>query len=107
MRQRQFTRAVDARAAELMPEYQEKAEKVDRLLGEEPGRGRMRRQLDTFNQLIGLVIGTFNEASGDTLALLDAMAESRVRLVARTTGLSRTDRGAEKGIAAGELRRQL
>ena len=83
-----------------MPEYQEKWEKVDSLLSAEPGRSRMRKQLDTFNQLIGLVVGSLNEASCDTLDRLNAMEESRVRLVARTTGLSRGDKEAENGLVA-------
>ena len=56
-RQRRFVQAVDRRAAKLMGEYQEKAEKVDRLLGEEEGRGRVRRRLDQFGPLIGIVTG--------------------------------------------------
>ena len=44
---------------------------MDRLLGEEEeGKGRMRRRLDQFGELIGLVSGLFNEASNDTLMLL-------------------------------------
>ena len=54
-----------------MEEYRGKADKVDRLLGEEEeGKGRMRRRLDQFGELIGLVSGLFNEASNDTLMLL-------------------------------------
>ena len=74
-RQRRFVRAVDRRAGELMEEYRGKAEKMDRLLGEEEeGRGRVRRRLDQFGELIGIVSGVFNEASSDTLMLLDVMA---------------------------------
>ena len=56
-----------------------------RVLGEEEGRGRVRRRLDHFGPLIGIVSGTFNEASSDTLMLLDVMAASRVDKLARAT----------------------
>ena len=63
---------MDRRAGELMEEYRGKADKVDRLLGEEEeGRGRVRRRLDQFGMLIGIVSGLFNEASSDTMMLLD------------------------------------
>ena len=106
-RQRRFTRAVDKRVGKLMGEYQEKAEKVDRLLGEEEGRGRVRRRLDQFGPLIGLVSGAFNEVSSDTLMLLDVMATSRVDKLARATGLTSSQQEVEKGRVQGELRVQL
>ena len=106
-RQRRFTRAVDKRAGKLMKEYQEKADKVDRLLGEEEGRGRVRRRLDHFGPLIGIVSGTFNEASSDTLMLLDLMAASRVDKLARATGLTSPQQALEKGRVQGELRVQM
>ena len=72
---RDRVRAVDRRAKELIEEYRGKAEKMDRLLGlEEEGRGGVRRRLDQFGKLIGIVSGVFNEASSDTLMLLDVMA---------------------------------
>ena len=106
-RQRKFVRAVDKRAGQLMGEYQEKAEKVDRLMGEEEGRGKVRRRLDQFGDLIGLVTGSFNEASADTLMLLDIMATSRVDKLARATGLSSSKQEVEKGLVQGQLRVQL
>ena len=107
VRQRQFTRAVDARAGQLMGEYRKKAENMDRLLGEEEGRGRVRRRLDQFGELIGLVSGLFNEASLDTLMLLDVMATSRVEKLARASGLTSPEQAAEKGRVQGELRVRL
>ena len=108
IRQRRFERAVDRRSGELMGEYRRKAENVDRLLGEqEGGMGRLRRRLDQFGQLIGIVIGLFNEASDDTHQLLDTMADARVRKLARATGLSYEQQAAEKGRVQGELRVQL
>ena len=106
-RQRRFVRAVDRRAGKLMGEYQEKAEKVDRLLGEEEGRGRVRRRLDQFGPLIGIVTGAFNEVSSDTMMLLDLMATSRVDKLARATGLSSPKQEVEKGRVQVELRVQL
>ena len=106
-RQRRFERAVDKRAGKLMAEYREKAEKVDRLLGEEEGRGRVRRRLDQFGPLIGIVSGAFNEVSSDTLMLLDVMATSRVDELARATGLKSPQQAVEKGRVQGELRVQL
>ena len=104
-RQRVFERAVDKRSGELMGDYRQKAERVDRLLEEEEaGRGRLRRRLDQFGQLIGIVVGLFNEGSDDTLQLLDAMASSRVQKVARSTGLTSAQQAAEKGKVQGELR---
>ena len=50
----------------MREEYRKKAERVDRMFGEEEGRGRMRRRLDQFGPLIGLISGLFNEASSDT-----------------------------------------
>ncbi len=38
-----------------------------------------------FGQLIGIMSGLFNEASSDTLQLLDVMATSRVEMLARTS----------------------
>ena len=89
---------MDRRAGELMEEYKGKADKVDRLLGEEEeGRARLRRRLDQFGELIRLVSGLFNKASSDTLMLMDAMATSRVIKLARETGLTSDQQEAEKG----------
>ena len=104
VRQRQFQKAVDKRAGKLMGEYQEKAEKMDRLLGE-VGQGRVRRRLDQFGDLVGLVVGRFNEGSKDVHELLEKMAVSRVDLLARRDGRELSDQ--EKGVVVGQLRRQL
>ena len=101
-----FRRAVDLRVEEVRREYREKAERVDRLLGEE-GRGRVRKRLEEFGEIVGLVAGVFNEHSSDTLMLLDVMATSRVDKVARATGLTSPQQAVEKGRVQGELRVQL
>ena len=107
-RQRQFTRAVDRRAAELQGEYEEKADRADRRIGEEvEGRGRVRRRLDQFGAIIGIVAGLFNETSTDTLLLLDVMAKTRVEKLARASGLTAPQQEVEKGRVQGELRMLL
>ena len=75
VRQHTFTRGVQARAEEVVKSYRGKADRMDQLLGEEPGRGRVRARLDSFGNLI--VSGLFNEANDGTLALLDTLAISR------------------------------
>ena len=50
-----------------MGEYQVKADRMDTLLGEAGGGGRVRRQLDLFGELITVVVGKYIELSeGDT-----------------------------------------
>ena len=107
VRQRVFKRAVEHRSVEVESEYQRKADAMDRLLGEEEGRGRMRRRLDQFGELITIVVGKFNELSDGGHFLLDAMAASRVAYEERSTGLLSKDKAARKGEVQGELRRQL
>ena len=90
-----------------MGEYQAKADRMDTLLGEAGGGGRVRRQLDLFGELITVVVGKYNELSEGGHMLLEAMASSRAALVERRTGMARQDVKSEKGIIQGELRRQL
>ena len=52
---------------------------------EEKGTGRVRRRLEQFGELIGIVSGLFNEASSDTLMVMDVMATSRVEKLAKAT----------------------
>ena len=46
-----------------MGEYQRKADRMDNLLGEGGGGGRVRRRLDLFGELITVVVGKHNELS--------------------------------------------
>ena len=62
---------------------------------EEEGRGRVRRRLEQFGELIGIVSGLFNEASSDTLMIMDVMATSRVDKVARETDLTSSQQEVE------------
>ena len=77
---------------------------MDQLLGEE-GQGRVRRRLDQFGDLLGLVVGRFNEVSIDINNLIEKMADSRVDMMARREGRHLSDQ--EKGVVVGQLRRQL
>ena len=43
-----------------MAEYQAKADRMDTLLGEAGGGGRVRRRLDLFGELITVVVGKYN-----------------------------------------------
>ena len=106
-RQHNFIRAVDRRAGELMGEYQRKADRMDALLGEGGGGGRVRRQLDRFGDLITVVVGKPDELSEGGHMLLDAMASSRAAMVERRTGMASHETKKEKGVIQGELRRQL
>ena len=77
-----------------MDEYRAKADKMDQLLGEE-GQERVRRKLDQFGDLLGFVVGRFNEVSNDINNLIEIMADSRVNMVARRDGRHVSDQ--EKG----------
>ena len=61
--------------------------------------------MDQFGELVGLVVGQFNDISNDTHQLIDEMAKSRVEKVARLEG--RQISGHEKGQEVGQIRRQL
>ena len=87
-----------------MDDYRKKADQMDRLLGEE-GQGRVRRRLDEFGEILGLVIGQFGEASEDVHQLLEQLADSRVVLLARREGQQVSEQ--ERGVIVGQLRRQI
>ena len=106
-RQQQFKRAVDRKAGELMAEYQGKADRMDILLGEREGGGRVRQRLDLFGELITIVVGKHNELSEDGHMILEAMACSRAEKMERSTGRASLDKKMEQGVIQGELRRQL
>ena len=104
VQQREFKKAVNRRSDKLMEEYRKKADNMDKILGE-GGQNRVRRRLDQFGQLVGLVVGQFNEVSDDTHKLLEHMADSRVNMVSRREGRQMSDQ--ERGVVMGQLRRQL
>ena len=80
---------------------------MDVLLGEEEGQGPVRQQLDSYGDLVTIVVGKHNELSDGGHALLEAMACSRAAKKARSSGLTSKDAEKEKGTIVGELRRQL
>ena len=77
---------------------------MDQLLGEKDG-GRVRRKLDQFGDLLVMVVGRFIEVSNDLSNLIEIMAESRVKLVARREGRQLSDN--KNGVVVDQLRRQL
>ena len=90
-----------------MGEYQERADNMDLLRRDEVDRGRMRRQLDLYGELITVMIGKYVEMSEDGQNLLDVLASSRFGHLEKTSGLASRDRETEKEIAQAELCRQL
>ena len=90
-----------------MAEYQGKADRMDILLGERGGGGRVRQRLDLFGELITIVVGKHNELSEGGHMVLEAMACSRAEKLERSTGRASLDKKMEKGVIQGELRRQL
>ena len=78
---------------------------MDRLLGENNGQGRIRRKLDQFGELLGLVAGQFNEVSEDIHQLIEVMADNRVDKIGRLEGKQMSKN--EKGVAVGQIRRYL
>ena len=101
-RQRPFQRAVDRRGGLLMGEYRGKADRMDTLLGEEGG-GRVRRKLDQYGELVGIVVGKYLELSEGGHLLLEAMASSRLAMLERKTGMASTNARVEVGVVRGEL----
>ena len=87
VRQHQFQRAVEGRSIQVRKEDRDKADRIDDLLGEDPGRGRVRARLDQFGEIIPVVSGLFNEDNDNTLHLLDTLASSWVDKLARAGGL--------------------
>jgi hypothetical protein len=75
-------RAVDKRAGQLQRENQEKARKTDRDFGgvEEGRVGPVENKLLSFPTVLGLVFGSFGEASEAVHSLVEALATSRVRV---------------------------
>ena len=104
VKQHHFKRAVEARAEEVIREYKAKADRMDELLGEQPGQGRVRARLDEFGEVIPIISGLFNEVNNSTMALIESMAASRVDKLVRSSGLQFRAREKEKGEVVGELR---
>ena len=78
-------RAVDSRADLLPQEYLNKARGADQTYNQiPPGEvGPVERKLVELGDLKGIVSGNFGEVSEDTLALLAALATSRVQVAGK------------------------
>ena len=107
VRQHNFRRAVEGRAQEIIKEYKGKADRMDELLGEEPGQGRVRARLDEFWDVIPIVSGLFNEVNDGTMALINSMADSKVDKELRTRGHAFREREEKQGEVVGDLRVQF
>ena len=73
-------KAVDRRARALPAEYRRKLGQLDVAYnGTRPGEvGPCVARLETFGELLELVVGAFGEVSSDMDRVISAMAESRV-----------------------------
>ena len=100
-------KAVDRRANLLANEYRKKARTVDRDYGGTMAGevGPIERKLEEYGDLLGLVVGKWNEGSDDLHNLIQCMAESRVRAVGLARG--RPPSESELGVAIGQIRRRL
>ena len=100
-------KAVDRRAGLLQAEYVRKVAKVDQqVLGIPRGEvGPLQRKLQSFGDIMGLVVGAFGEGSQDLHELVHTMARSRLRGQGLKEGREGSD--AELGVITGQVRRSL
>ena len=74
--------------------------------GTQPGQvGPLVRRLDSYGPLLGLVVGAFQEGSNDLHALLESMADSKLK----AKGLARGREGSdhERSVILAGFRREL
>ena len=104
---RPFMRAVDRRAKGLTVEYIKKAVHVDRAYGGagEGEIGRVKRKLEEYGEVRGLVFGAFGEASEDVHKLVHILASGRVKKVELQKG--RECSKGDLGVIVGQVRRML
>ena len=100
-------KGVERRSAVLPEEYRKPLEKLDRKYHHTlPGQvGPLERRLQGYGRLQCLVMGAFQEGSKDLHALLEVLADSRLRM----KGLARGREGSEweKSSIMSDLRREL
>ena len=91
-------KGVERRQAQLAGEYRRPLVSLDRKYhGTAEGEtGPLERRLQGFGPLQGLVLGAFQEGSRDLHALLDTLADSRIR----SLGLARGREGTERERAS-------
>ena len=101
------SKVVTRRANFLQNEYVSKVAKIDQqILGFARGQvGPLQRKLQSYGDLMGLVVGAYGEGSEDLHRLTGIMAECRLK----SQGLSRGRVGsdAELGVITGQIRRLL
>ena len=100
-------KAVERRAGLLQGEYVRKVARVDQqVLGTPRGEvGPLQRKLESFGDILGLVVGAFGEGSADLHDLVHTMARSRLRV----QGLAEGREGSETvlGVITGQVRHTL
>ena len=98
-------KAADRRARALPAEYRRKLGQLDVAYnGTRPGEvGPCVARLETFGELLELVVGAFGEVSSDMDRVISAMAESRVLFLSRESGKPVTD--GWRSVVLGQYRR--
>ena len=98
-------KAADRRARALPAEYRRKLSQIDAAYnGTRPGEvGPCVARLETFGELLELVVGAFGEVSSDMDRVISAMAESRVLFLSRESGKPVTD--GWRSVVLGQYRR--
>ena len=98
-------KAADRRARALPAEYRRKLCQIDAAYnGTRPGEvGPCVARLETFGELLELVVGAFGEVSTDMDMVISAMAESRVLYLSSETGKPVTD--GWRSVVLGQYRR--
>ena len=100
-------KAVERRAAVLPREYRNPLSKLDtKYHGTAAGqRGPLVRRLESYGDLLCLVVGSFQEASKDVHCLIDWLADTKLESI----GLARGREGSEheKSLIIMHLRREL
>ena len=100
-------RGVERRSEKLPDEYRRPLALLDeRYHGTQQGEvGPLVRRLNSYGQLQGLVLGAFQEGSQDVHALLDILADSKLK--ARGLARGREGSNQERAVILAGMRRQL
>ena len=100
-------KAVERRSTGLPGEYRNPLIKLDtKYHGPPDGRkGPLVRRLDSYGDLLCLVVGSFQEASKDLHALLDWLTDAKMRSIGLARGWEGSDH--ERSVILLNLRREL
>ena len=96
-REHNFKHMVDIRAEEVILQYKGRADRMDKLLGEEPGQGWIKARLEQFEEVIQIVEDQFTEFSDGMLELLNTMTTTRVEFKARSKEIQHAEKEQEIG----------